>query len=262
MAGVGRQRLGTLSTRLPPFPFLFRYVGKPADPHTWEQILPLDDYLMRSAPAQLGLPVQTAMRGIQHRQRTALRGRTRQYSTSRGPLTWTSFGAFTSLEDHITLTEGVLPKVTGYGADEPVEALIGEELALKLGLQPGEEFVAFARRIGGNKQPQIPVRITGMWRATDPQEPYWFYSPAAMGEQLMVPEETFLGRIAIDLDEKAYLASWYLVLDASRVHTGDVPGLLAGSQTCNNKSRPSCPAPRSAYHRSARYSNISAPAGC
>jgi putative ABC transport system permease protein len=210
---------------LPPFAFLFRYVGKPSEPRDWEQILPLDDYLMRAASAQLGLPLQTALRAFNTDNVQLFAREDAAYSSSKEPLTWTSFGAFSSFEEHITLTEGALPAIAGYDPDQPVEALIGEELALKLGLQPGEEYVAFARREGG-KQPQVPVRITGIWRATDPGEPYWFYSPATLGEQLMVPVETFLGRVATDLDEKAYLASWYLVLDASEVHTADVPALL------------------------------------
>jgi putative ABC transport system permease protein len=225
-AGTDRPLTGARPT-LPPFAFLFRYVGKPAEPRTWEQIVPLDDFLMRSAPAELGLPLQTAMRAFGTDNVQLFAEADAAYANSKEPLTWTSFGAITGFADHITLIEGVLPAVTGYDAGQPVEALIGEELATKLGLQPGETFVAFARRDGTSKQPQIPVRITGVWRATDPGDPYWFYSPATMGEQLMIPEESFLGRVATDLDEKAYLASWYLVLDTSAVHTGDVPGLVA-----------------------------------
>ena len=175
---------------LPPFRFLFRYVGRPNNAHTWEQVLPVDDYLMRSVSRELGLPMQTAMRAFSTDNVQLFARDDAQYATSREPLTWSSFGAFTGFEDHITLVEGALPSVVGYAADQPVEALIGEELALKVGLQPGEEFVAFARRQGDRKQPQIPVRITGIWRATDPEDPYWFYSPATLGEQLMVPEET------------------------------------------------------------------------
>ncbi len=221
---------------LPPFRFLFRYVGRPNNPHTWEQVLPVDDYLMRSVSQELGLPMQTAMRAFSTDNVQLFARDDAQYASSREPLTWSSFGAFTGFEDHITLVEGALPSVVGYAADQPVEALIGEELALKVGLQPGEEFVAFARRQGDRKQPQIPVRITGIWRAADPEDPYWFYSPATLGEQLMVPEETFLGRVATDLDEDAYLAAWYLVLNASQVHTGDVPGILARITTMQQRA--------------------------
>ena len=53
--------------RRPPFAFLFRYVGKPSEPRTWEQIIPLDDYLDSAASlfeqweARLANPAQHAL---------------------------------------------------------------------------------------------------------------------------------------------------------------------------------------------------------
>ena len=71
------------------------------------------------------------------------------------------------------------------------------------------------------------MHVAGVWKATDPQEEFWFYDPKALDDVMLVPEETFVGRIGPYLDDEVYLGLWYLVMDGSDVHASDAAPLLA-----------------------------------
>lgn len=210
-----------------PFAFLFRYVGKTSDPRQWEDVLPVDQYLFTRVAGELDMPIKLAVRSFSTDNVRLFASADAAYESSREPLSWTSFGFVSGLADQIQITEGAWPAPATYEKDNPVEALVGQAMADKLGLQVGETYVAFApRETSGVRLPQFPVRISGIWQPRDPDADYWFYSPAALGEQLLVPEESFLGRIAVELDDDAYLASWYLLLDTSSLHADQASRLL------------------------------------
>lgn len=209
-----------------PFALLFRYVGKSSDPRQWEDVLPVDQYLFTRAPGELGLPVRLAVRSFSTDNVRLFASQDAAYESSREPLSWTSFGFVSGLADQITITDGAWPANATLDADSPVEVLVGGALADKLGVQVGETYVVFAPRETGSALPQFPIRVSGVWQPRDPDSPYWFYSPAALGEQLLVPEESFLGRVSIELNDKAYLASWYLLLDSGSLHADQAPRLL------------------------------------
>ncbi len=117
---------------LPPFAFLFRFIGKPGSDVTWDRILPLDTYLMSEVPTEIGLPYQGAVRLFNSDNVQLFAAADAEYADSRQPLGWTSFATMSALDEHITLLEGRPPAPAGFGQDEPVEALVGEALATKL----------------------------------------------------------------------------------------------------------------------------------
>ncbi|MEE8391075.1 MAG: FtsX-like permease family protein, partial [Anaerolineae bacterium] len=135
----------------------------------------------------------------------------------------------TDLEDHITILEGRFPAVADPAQDSTIEILISESVALELGLQVDETYIAFARQktMEGERTTQITVQIAGVWKPTDPMEEFWFYDPNALDDVMLVPEETFLGRIGPYLDDEVYLGLWYLVMDGSDVTASDVNPLLS-----------------------------------
>jgi putative ABC transport system permease protein len=216
-------------TSRPPFAFLFHYMGASKGPVEWKDIQPLDAYLSGLAGSDLGLP----QRGMARYFKTDTFGLFPQgdvaYADLDDPLTWVSFSFASSLEDHITILEGCFPAVADLAPESPIKVMVSEALALELGLQVGETYTAFANREldEGRRTLQVPVRIVGVWRATDPQEEYWFYNPQALDDEMIVPEETFLGRIASYPDDEVYLGVWYLVMDGSDVHASDAVPLLA-----------------------------------
>ena len=212
----------------PPFSFMFRYIGAWGGPIEWEDTQPVDTYLSGPAGVGLGLPRKLLVRYFKTDNFRLFPQEDIGYADVKDPLTWTSFAFASGLEDHVTVLEGSFPAAAVPAQDSTIEVLISEQLALDLGLQVGETYIAFASRDTdeGKRTIQIPVRIAGVWRATDPLEEFWFYDPKALDDVLLVPEETFVGRISPYLEDEVYLGMWYLVMDGSDVHASDAGPLL------------------------------------
>ncbi len=212
----------------PPFAFMFRYIGAWGGPVEWEDVQQVDAYLSETGGSALGLPQKLLVRYFKTDNFQLFPEEDVAYADVTDPLAWVSFAFASGLEDHITVLEGSFPAVARSAQDSTVEVLLSEPLALELGLQVGEAYTAFASRKTdeGKQITQIPVRIAGVWRATDPQDEFWFYDPKALDDIMLVPEETFLGRISPYLDDEVYLGMWYLVMDGSDVHVSDAGPLL------------------------------------
>jgi putative ABC transport system permease protein len=215
-----------------PFAFQFRYMGYPGSPSgpvDWEEIQQVDTFLSERAGVALGLPQRFLVRHFRTGNFRLFPQEDVAYADSRNPLASTSLAFATDLEDHITILEGSFPEVAAPAQDSAVEVLLNESLAMKLGLQVGETYMAFSRRrTGGDERTsRIPVRVAGIWTATDPQEEFWFTSPEFLDDVLFVPEETFLGRISPYMEDEIYMGLWYLLMDGSKVYSTDVLPLLS-----------------------------------
>ncbi|HEY65516.1 MAG TPA: FtsX-like permease family protein [Caldilineae bacterium] len=223
----GQVGVGETVTR-PPFAFMFRYLGAWHGPVQWEDVQPLDLYLSQQAESALGLPQKLMVRHFKTNNFRLFPKEDIAYADTKQPLAWVSFAFISDLEDHITLLEGEFPAVAEPIEDSVVEVLMSEPRAMELGLQIGETYIAFDRRgTERGRVIQIPVRIAGIWKPKDPKEEFWFYNPAALDDVLLVPEETFIGRISPYLDDEVYLGLWYFVMDGSNVHSSDVGTLIA-----------------------------------
>ncbi|MBN1217309.1 MAG: FtsX-like permease family protein [Anaerolineae bacterium] len=220
---------GGYDTGRSPFAFMFRYVGSWQGAVDWADVQPVDQYFSTSVPALLGLPKQISVRYIKTDNFRVFPEEEIAYADTRDPLTWAYFGFVDGIENHITILEGNFPAVAESTANSTVEVLISEALATELGLQVGETYMTFSKQVidGAEYTTQIPIRITGVWRETDPADPFWFYRPNALEALLLVPPETFLGRIDPYMEKSIYLAMWYLVMDGSDVHAADALPLLS-----------------------------------
>ncbi len=210
-----------------PLTFVFRYVGAWEEPLEWEDIQSVDEYLSGPAAAQLGLPRKTLWRHFKTDTFQLFPQDEAVYEDATKGLAWVSFGFSDGIEQHITILEGSLPRVASPAPDSVVEVLVREKLALDLGLQVGEPYIAFATRDtqGGKRTETIPVRIAGVWKANDALEEYWVYN--SVSEVLLVTEETYKGRISSYMKEDIDFAQWGLVMDGSDIRTDDVVPLLA-----------------------------------
>ena len=219
---------GRLTDRSP-FTFMFRYIGAWHGPVEAEDVRQIDDYLSGPVVPALGLPRQHYARFFKTDNFRLFPASETSYSDSTDPLAWVSFGFVTDLEDQITITEGAFPAPVEPAADSIIDALISEDLATELGVQIGEEFVTFARQEneGVVRNIQMPVRVVGIWQATDSTNPAWFYEPAAFNDVLIIPEETYFSRLAPYMENEIYTAVWYVVLDGANVHSSDVGRLAA-----------------------------------
>ncbi len=210
---IGEQR--------PPFSFIFHSIGATGRPLQLEEVQRADRYLSEPVLSDLGLPQQLRVRSLKTDRFGLFPGDTTTYTNPLARLMTIRFGWISGLEEHITVSEGSFP-ITA--SNTPLEVLLSEAVAGRTGLQIGETLVAFASR--ESKNIQIPVRISGIWRAADPKEAFWFRDPASFDEVLLVSEETFLGPLSAQVDNQVTEALWYFVADGRDIRTSDVGPLI------------------------------------
>ncbi|MHB0875283.1 MAG: ABC transporter permease [Anaerolineae bacterium] len=226
-----RQALRAMSEtgNRPPFAFMFRYVGAWYGGITLDKYDTEDDYLTRVAPATIGLPLQQAIRYVKTDNFRLYPASEAQYADIKQPLAYAYVGFVTSIQDHITLTEGQWPTPAQHATDT-LEVAISQTMADAAGVQVGEEYILFdkpsADTTGARQPTQIQVRVAGVWTANDPTEEFWFYTPKAFEDVFLVSEESYVARIVPVLKQPVYLALWYLVFDGSGVYTEHVPPLI------------------------------------
>ena len=211
----------------PPLAFRFRRVSGLGRRTEWEDIRVAEGYFAEAAGPALGLPVQLFVQYLQTKPLPLYPLQRDGHIETGGSLTRASLASASGLKEHIAVVEGDHPRIADATPDSTVEALVSEYLVAKLGLGVGETYVVYDRRWDRDQTLPIPVRVSGIWRANDPQDEFWFYHPSAFDLMLLVPQETFQTRISAHLDDEIYLAIWHLVMDGSEVHAGDVEPLIA-----------------------------------
>lgn len=216
----------------PPFAYMFRYVGSTYGAKEWEDLRPVDTYLSGPAVEQLGLP---HVRSIRHFKTDNVRlfpSDNVVYSDITDPLEWVSFGFVTEIENEIDIVEGRFPEGTLSGnPDTPVEVLVSAEIANEIGIKSGENYMTFrrARTDEGVRTIQVPITVTGIWEPKDISAPFWFYNPNTFETVMLVPEQTYVSRIAPAYSQDVYLALWYLIMDGSDITTQTVRRMVANT---------------------------------
>lgn len=216
------------SLKRPPFAFMFRYIGSLYGLMEWEDVQQVDIYLTERAPEILRLPHRQTVRYGRTDNFRLFPANEAAYADIRDPLEWISFAFASNFEEHITVLEGALPAPAEPGSESTVEVLVSEALADEIGIQVGESYTAF-RNVEtelGNSTVQVPIRVAGIWRASNPDDEYWFYRQSVFDTQFFVPEVTMQGRIAPILNDEVAQMLWYIILDGSAVTSDDVGWLL------------------------------------
>ena len=213
----------------PPFSFLFRYVGSWNGYLEWEECQAIDQYMSDSAAPTLGLPQDILVRHFKTDRMRLFPSSEVAYDSMSQPLSYVSLGFLSDLESHIQILDGQLPRPIVNNTD-PIEVLISNELVEELGLQVGEEYVVYFQEPREGEDAivttfQSPIRIAGVWEATDPEEDYWFYRQPAFEELLLMPEASYV-QMAQGMRGEVGLALWSLVLDGEQVRASDVGSLL------------------------------------
>jgi putative ABC transport system permease protein len=213
--------------RRPPFVFMFRYIGAFHGPVDIEDVGQVDAYLSGPGMVHLGLPAQRLVRYVKTDNLRLFPREDVAYADVTDPLDWVNLGFVSNIEAQITLLEGVFPEAAT-GGDGPIDVLMSNRLADKLGVQVGEDYVVYysSRTDQGRRTVQLPVRVVGIWQATDPSSDFWFYNENALSDVLLVPETTYVSRVAPAMVQETYLALWYMVMDGADVSTADVGRLL------------------------------------
>jgi putative ABC transport system permease protein len=226
--------------RRSPFALMFRYLGSLHKPLKWSAIEPVDSYLRGLAAADLGLPRKLVVRHVATNNLKLFAQKDFVYSDTRQPLGWISLGTITDLAPHITLVEGRFPAAAPASQESPIEALVSEALATRLGLQVGETYIGLdtneTLRKGQAALLQIPLRVAGIWQAADPADPFWFYDPAALTDVLLLPEASLRDRIGSQADSEVFTALWYLVMDGATVNAANAERLLGRILTTQRRA--------------------------
>jgi putative ABC transport system permease protein len=210
----------TVGAQRPPFAFLWRYVGAWHGDVAWDAYRPADQYLAEQSATAIGLPLDLLVRHVRSPNLRLFPAADSAAFAEGNPLLWSSLGFVSGLAEHVEMVDGAFP---GALAGDEVPVLVSQALAERLGLQVGEAYVLF----GSQGDVQIPARVTGVWRALDPADPFWFYQPRQLEELLLTSEEAFTARVVPALREPVSLAVWYQVFDGRHVRTTEVAGLLA-----------------------------------
>lgn len=218
-------QLTEAGTYRPPFAFLWRYIGAWHGPISWEEYVPVDQYLTQQAPSVVGLPSEAQIRHVSTTKLRLFPGEEGAFADDE-PLLWTGIGFISQLEGQIRLTEGNFP--VGQPSGEAVEVIVSQKTAEELGLQVGEPYTLFG---SSRDNVQIPVKIAGVWLPADPGDPFWFYQPDIFDEMLLTSEVSFRQNVVPTLESPVDSAVWYQIYDGRRVRPAAVDALLEGVAT-------------------------------
>jgi len=205
----------------PPFAFMFSHIDSNATPLPSAAFRAADAYFSDGAARDLGMPAEIIVR-YTNSDKLQLTLPTPDEAADAEPL-WINLAFASDIAGKVEMEEGELPQPAG--REGPVDVMIHSRLAEMTGLQVGETLEVVSAGAGGSPF-QLPVRIAGVWRAQNPNEPYWFIRPESLEDVLLVPEQTFAGRVVPQGTSARAQTLWYLVLDGNGVRNADVPELI------------------------------------
>ncbi|MCD6289156.1 MAG: hypothetical protein J7M34_01540 [Anaerolineae bacterium] len=227
-----RRELQIVQTgRRPSFAFLFHYT--PASRQdantTWDSYLALDQYLQGALSADLGLPMRTRMHYVKSDLFQLFPSVGSSYQRGEKPLCHASLGFIADSDPHIALVEGQMPNAA-WELNQPLEVLVSQHLATKLGLQVGETYVLFdptSISPAGTGSPfTLPVKIAGVWQARDPDAPFWYIPPESFDNVLLVSRETYISLVGGYIPRPLFDLGWYRVFDGNSIRAENVNAFL------------------------------------
>jgi putative ABC transport system permease protein len=195
------------------FDFLYRYLGAhggllAADYNK------LDAYFQNQAAQAIPIPIVQRGRYVSTDKRSLAAPGT--VAPSFASVNMASADGF---EQHVELISGRLPRTA---PDGPAEVLMTEGLAERL--QPKIDQVYYVLDSGRNASGNgTLVRISGIWRPKDPQEPYWFYSEMLSDDILFTTPEIYTTRLMARDPRLTSVALWFFATDGSVIRSAAVP---------------------------------------
>ncbi|MDI7274455.1 MAG: FtsX-like permease family protein, partial [Anaerolineae bacterium] len=211
----------------PPFAFMWRYVGAWHGAVEWKDFQVIDSFFEGQCQALIDLPVEMKVRHVKTDNFRLYPADASSYEDPKQAMDWIALGFVSDFADHVKMVDGAFPAPQPPGEDTVLDVVVQEDKANEFGLMVGERFVMMSSAAGpSGESSQVNVRIAGIWRAIDQEEPFWFYAPMAFDSIFLTSEESFVNHVVPVLKQPAYLGLWYLVFDGRGVHTEEVPGFL------------------------------------
>ncbi|MGI6367630.1 MAG: FtsX-like permease family protein [Anaerolineae bacterium] len=224
-----REELNVRTQSLNRPPFSVRYYGLPKSrmPLTIDSGGQIKEWLADTLRSEVGLPV--AERYAQYQSppfRVRIPGR--EYRAQDPDLATLRIALVDDIENRIDVVAGA-----PFGQiDDPnvLNVWITREMSEALAMQVGETLdMAYFFRSGVTP---IKLRIVGFWEATDPMDPYWYWEPAKLFQDVVITTreqyETFVSPVT---PEGFGFAFWYFVMDDGRMALDDVPRYIKALET-------------------------------
>ena len=201
-----------------PLGFLLRFTGPRRDGPRLENVTAVDQYLSQQALSDLNLPALKVVRNFRTDTFQLFPQLDPNNPKSKYFLSYFYFSFMSEPEKNLLITTGSLPSPADDNPATPVEAIVHENAALQFGIDIGQVY--FMRRDTGV---EIPVRIVGYWKQAEPNAQVWDIKAEQL---LLVDESSFARRVSSMVEDELLDSRWYIVMDGSHMHSGDVAELL------------------------------------
>ena len=147
-----------------------------------------------------------------------------RYVTSSGYLQSVDLVYVVGVADHISVESGE-PLAEPAHQSPLMDVWMHADLAAEMGIAAGETF-----QLGLNvSRPIGSIRIAGLWRSQDADDPFWFGNPdQSLANALLVPRSSYQQLIEPILDAKSRYAAWHIVLDDRRLNPADAQAYVEG----------------------------------
>ena len=121
------------------------------------------------------------------------------------------------------IIEGI--PMDGGASDGPLDVWMHTRLAQTMGANIGETF-----SVGLSlAHTQIPLRLSGIWQAKDPSDPFWFSDPdGALLNTLLIRRRDYTDVVEPLVSSKTSVAHWHVILDESEIVPARGRSYIAG----------------------------------
>ncbi len=185
-------------------------------------------YFKEALAATFGLPVMAQMHYVRSDLLQLFPSGSGPYGRGEVSLGKMNLGFIGDLEAHATLTAGTMPRISTTATD-PVEVLVHQTWANQTGMQVGETYVLYRAANPDPATPErpfaLPVRVSGIWKATDADSAFWYIAPSVFEDALLTAPDTYLADLQFRIPRPLFDATWYVALDGSTVRAEDVQTL-------------------------------------
>ncbi len=132
---------------------------------------------------------------------------------------------------HMALDSGTSLDNSGTSG-EVLDVWMHERLAQEMGIQIDDQFIV---RPNIRVDP-VTVRVAGLWHAKDPHAEFWFGNPdGQLKGSLLVRRNDYVKFVQPMVASGSREASWYVILDESRIIPKDSASYLSGFQRAQER---------------------------
>ena len=122
------------------------------------------------------------------------------------------------VQDRLTTIEG--DPIDDGESSGTLDVWMPADIAATMGVHIGDEF-----KIGKTlASAAIPIRVRGIWQASDPTDDFWFADPdSALKSTLLVRRQDYINYVEPVIPSKTGGVYWHIILDESKVYA-DIAG--------------------------------------